>query len=189
MLDSDDFSLLNPNTRTCPVFRSQMDAELTKKIYGRVPVLIDEALGEQGNPWGIKFMTMFHMSNDSHLFFDEPAPDRVPLYEAKLIHHYDHRWATYGADGSSRDVLLEEKQDLGFQITSRYWVERSEVEARLRAQDWDRQWIIGWRRNCRSTDERTCIAGIAPLAGIGDSHFLSPRPREWCKSLGSSTPA
>ena len=34
-----------------------MDAELTKKIYSRVPVLIDEALGEQGNPWGIKFMT------------------------------------------------------------------------------------------------------------------------------------
>ncbi|MFN9694954.1 MAG: Eco57I restriction-modification methylase domain-containing protein, partial [Synechococcaceae cyanobacterium] len=38
-LDSKDFSLLNHNTRTCPVFRSQMDAELTKRIYGRVPVL------------------------------------------------------------------------------------------------------------------------------------------------------
>lgn len=91
-LDSSDFSLLNPNTRTCPVFRSQMDAELTKQIYGRVPVLIDEALGDAGNPWGISFRQgLFNMTSDSHLFFDEPAADRLPLYEAKLIHHYDHR--------------------------------------------------------------------------------------------------
>jgi len=121
-LGPDDFSLLNPNTRTCPVFRSQMDAELTKKIYGRVPVLIDEALGAQGNPWGIKFMRMFDMSNDSDLFFDEPASDRLPLFEAKLIHHYDHRWATYDPEGSSRDVMLAEKQNPEFQFRPRYWV-------------------------------------------------------------------
>lgn len=171
-LDSTDFTLLNPNTRTCPVFRSQMDAELTKKIYSRVPVLIDEALGEQGNHWGIKFMRMFDMSNDSQLFFDTPAPDRLPLYEAKLIHHFDHRWATYGVDGSSRDVTLAEKQEPGFQVTPRYWVERTEVQARLKAQGWHRQWLMGWRRNCRSTDERTCIPSITPSHGIGDSHFL-----------------
>ena len=171
-LESDDFTLLNPNTRTCPVFRSQMDAELTKKIYGRVPVLIDEALGEKGNPWGIKFMTMFHMSNDSHLFFDEPAPNRLPLYEAKLIHHYDHRWATYGADGSSRDVLLEEKQDPGFKVTSRYWVESREVEARLKAQGWNRQWVMGWRDVCRNTDERTMITSIAPASGVNHKFML-----------------
>ena len=174
-LDSDDFSLLNPNTRTCPVFRSQMDAELTKKIYGRVPVLIDEAMGEQGNPWGIKFMTMFHMSNDSHLFFNEPAADRLPLYEAKLIHHYDHRWATYEADGSSRDVTLAEKQDSGFQITPRYWVERSEVQERLKAQGWDRRWLMGWRGIARTTDVRSVIGSVFPISGVGNScHLVIP---------------
>jgi len=171
-LDSDDFSLLNPNTRTCPVFRSQMDAELTKQIYSRVPVLIDEALGEAGNPWGIKFMTMFHMSNDSHLFFDEPAPDRLPLYEAKLIHHYDHRWGSYTADGSSRDVSLAEKQDPGCQVTPRYWVEHSEVQARLQAHGWSRQWLMGWRDVCRSSDERTMINGIIPMAGANHKFLL-----------------
>jgi hypothetical protein len=40
-LSPEDIALINPNTRTCPVFRSQADAELTKKIYRRVPVLID----------------------------------------------------------------------------------------------------------------------------------------------------
>jgi hypothetical protein len=171
-LGPDDFSLLNPNTRTCPVFRSQMDAELTKKIYGRVPVLIDEALGAQGNPWGIKFMTMFHMSNDSHLFFDAPVPDRLPLYESKLIHHYDHRWATYDPEGSSRDVMLAEKQNPEFQVRPRYWVSQQEVSDRLKSQGWDREWLLGWRRNCRLGDERTCISGPVPAVGIGDSIFL-----------------
>jgi hypothetical protein len=64
-LSGRDIQLINPNTRTCPVFRSNADAELTKRIYSRVPVLIDEAKGAAGNQWGISFATMFHMSNDS----------------------------------------------------------------------------------------------------------------------------
>ena len=108
-------------------------------------MLIDEALEEAGNPWGIRFMTMFHMSNDSHLFFDEPSTHRLPLYEAKLIHHYDHRWATYDSDGSSHDVSLNEKADPSFESTPRYWVTRGEVEERLKAQGWDWQWLMGGR--------------------------------------------
>ena len=42
---------MNPNTRTCPVFRSRVDADLAKKIYRHVPVLIDDTRGENGNPW------------------------------------------------------------------------------------------------------------------------------------------
>jgi hypothetical protein len=42
-LSAGEFRLINPNTLTCPIFRSQMDAELTKKIYRNVPVLIYEA--------------------------------------------------------------------------------------------------------------------------------------------------
>lgn len=171
-LGSDDFALLNPNTRTCPIFRSQMDAVLTKKIYSRVPVLIDDALSDQGNSWRIRFMRMFDMANDSHLFFDQPTTDRLPLYEAKLIHHYDHRWATYAADGASRDLSLSEKMDPSFKLTPRYWVEHSEVQARLQAQGWDRRWLMGWRDICRSSDERTVIASVLPLSGFGDTFLL-----------------
>ncbi|MFQ5741834.1 MAG: Eco57I restriction-modification methylase domain-containing protein, partial [Acidobacteriota bacterium] len=39
-LSAQDLELLNPNTRTCPIFRTRRDAELTKSIYRRVPVLI-----------------------------------------------------------------------------------------------------------------------------------------------------
>ena len=47
-LSPQGIELINPNTRTCPIFRSQADAELTKKIYRQVPVLIDGSKGEAG---------------------------------------------------------------------------------------------------------------------------------------------
>jgi hypothetical protein len=67
-LTPEEITLLNPNTGTCPVFRSRRDAEITIGIYRRVPVLINENDREGGNPWGISFMRMFDMSNDSPLF-------------------------------------------------------------------------------------------------------------------------
>jgi hypothetical protein len=83
----------------------------------------------------------------------------LPLYEGKMIHHYDHRWATYEPDGSTRDVTLAEKQDPTFVVLPRYWVRESVVGDRL-ADRWDRDWLLGWRDICRSTDERTMIASI-----------------------------
>lgn len=137
-LSVDDFRLINPNTLTCPVFRSRKDAELTKKIYERVPVLIREARdGEpEVNPWGISFMRVFDMSNDSHLFAGEPAADRLPLYEAKMIHQHDHRWATYRDDSGadvSMDVPLADKRDPAYAVRPRYWVEAREVFLRTAA--------------------------------------------------------
>ena len=176
-LSADDIALINPNTRTCPVFRSQMDAELTKKIYGRVPVLIDEATGEAGNPWGLKFNLMFMMNTDSHLFFGEGGANRLLLYEAKLIHQFDHRWATYEVDGSCQDVSLHEKQDPEYAVTPRYWVESSEVYDRLKAQGWDRQWLMGWRDITNATNERTVIASVVPLGGAGNKWpLMIPAP-------------
>jgi len=169
-LTPEEFRLINPNTLTCPVFRSERDAALTKKLYRAAPVLIAEGPPEV-NPWGIRFMAMIHMSNDSGLFFDAPAPSRLPLYEAKMIHQFDHRWATYSADGSG-DVSTAQKQNPAFSVTPRYWVEAVEVEARLRDKGWERGWLMGWRDICRSTDYRTLIAGVIPKAAVGDKFLL-----------------
>src|SRR5260370_18739087 len=40
-LSADDLALLNPNTRTCPVFRTSIDAKLTQKISRHVPTLLN----------------------------------------------------------------------------------------------------------------------------------------------------
>ena len=48
-LAPDDFSRVNPNTGTAPVFRTRRDAEITRSIYERHPVLVDRS-GEQDTP-------------------------------------------------------------------------------------------------------------------------------------------
>ncbi|MCC6528846.1 MAG: N-6 DNA methylase [Pseudomonadales bacterium] len=196
-----EFALLNPNTRTCPVFRSQADAELTKKIYRRVPVLWDERRPD-GNPWGLTFATLFHMSNDSGLFRTAARrgelADPLPLYEAKMIHQFDHRWATYAgaqatladddaADGA-RDSTPDEKARPDYAATPRYWVERAEVEARLRDKQWPRGWLMGWRDITNATNERTVIAAVVPRVAVGHKMplFLSAQsPAVLCGLLGN----
>jgi hypothetical protein len=113
-LEEQDFWLLNPNTGNCPIFRTQADAELTKAIYRRVPVLWREVADSQpkANPWRLSFKTLFHMANDPHHFrtaeeleadsyrqegnvFVSPYDRYLPLYEAKMLHQFAHRFSTY----------------------------------------------------------------------------------------------
>ena len=137
-LTAEQIAKINPNTKTAPVFRTRADAQLTTKLYLRAPVLIKDRpidLGGDINPWNITFQAMFHMSGDSGLFKTLPELEsegwqrdgadwtrdsevverRVPLYEAKMIHHFDHRWATYVAGAAddeefARDSTIAEKQ-------------------------------------------------------------------------------
>ncbi|MER9800914.1 N-6 DNA methylase [Mesorhizobium sp. M0142] len=208
-LTAQQIAAISPNTKTAPVFRARADAELTAKIYSRVPVLIDEAKNDNGNLWGVEFRQgLFNMTSESGLFRTaaelagaglvrsgadwtesdgrrhtpsplnlsgkrgsaiQELPSRpgryVPLYEAKMIHQFDHRWATY--DGSeSRDVSLAEKEDAGFEPMPRYWVPEEEVSFRLAAKGWSRDWLMGWRDITNATNERTVIATVFPRVGV-----------------------
>ena len=171
-LTPDDLARINPNTRTAPLFRTRRDADLTAAIYARVPVLINDTTGK--NPWGVSFLRMFDMSNDSRLFRPVPAPaeagagwgDHLPLYEAKLLHQFTHRWATYDG-GATREATAAELADPTWTITPRYLVPAAEVEARL-AGRWDRRWLLGWRDITNATNERTAIFSLLPRAGVGN---------------------
>ncbi|MCU0919417.1 MAG: SAM-dependent DNA methyltransferase [Burkholderiaceae bacterium] len=149
-LNAADIVRLNPNTRTCPIFRSERDADITKGIYARVPVLWDEARPD-GNPWRIAFRQgLFNMTSDSGLFRDArrrgELADPIPLYEAKMVHQYDHRWATYVGDGdASYELTEDEKVDPARLVRPRYWVDRGEVETRLADKGWLRGWLLGFR--------------------------------------------
>jgi hypothetical protein len=171
-LTSDEVLLINPNTRTSPTFRTLSDAELTKKIYRHVPVLVDERA--KTSPWGTSFMRMFDMSNDSHLFISMPKDGDVPLYEAKMLWHFDHRYGDYAdyPEGALTTALPEvpiaRLQNPCYAIKSRYWVKRKEIEGRL-AQVWQRAWLLAFRGIARSTDERSAIFSLLPLSGVGNS--------------------
>jgi hypothetical protein len=171
-LSSAELALINPNTRTCPIFRARYDAEVTKKIYRRVPILLSENNSE--NPWHIEFLSMFHMSNDSYLFKSAPAPGLLPLYEAKMIHQFDHRFGTFeGATqaqlnlGSLPQPDSQKKSDPTFTVMPRYWV--AEEEASKRWGSWNRYWAIGFRDITSSVVERTSIFSLLPRVAMGNS--------------------
>ncbi|MDR6685762.1 hypothetical protein J2Y41_001317 [Arthrobacter sp. 1088] len=189
-LTPDEIKLINPNTGTLPIFRTRRDAEITLGIYRRVPVLINENDPVNGNPWGVSFMQgLFNMTTDSHLFrtreqlevegwalngniferaLDGKQEKMLPLYEAKMIHQFDHRWATYeGLD--ARDASVNEKTDPAFTAQTRYWVSSLDVSEKLEKR-WKSSWLMGWRDIARATDVRTAIAsfvgfGAAPEGG------------------------
>ena len=159
-LTADQIAQINPNTKTAPIFRSRIDAELTSQVYGRTSVLVEDApqgANEERNLWGFTYQTkMFDMADASHLFVtrsqvlggnlnasatvecghhQNDSGAYMPLYEAKMIHHFDHRWASY-AEGatddeeSARDCTLAEKQNAAFEPAPRYWVPEYEVKLR-----------------------------------------------------------
>ena len=165
-LTAEEIARFNPNTHTMPIFRTKVDAELNKKIYSRLPILINEQTGE--NPWEIQFSRMLDMSNDSHLFSDNPGPGKLRLYEAKYFHHYDHRWATYEGDNNPRDLTLAEKQDPDFTVQTRYYVKESDVAAKV-PDFWKHKWFLAFRDVTNNTNERTAILSIIPYSGVGNN--------------------
>ena len=182
----EDFDLINPNTHTCPVFRSEEDAKLAKKIYKKAGVFVNENNEESGNPWKIKFSTMFHMSNDSGLFVGAELLKRVqgdghaelvsasgsrylPLYEAKLMHQFDHRWNTF-VNGSPVDVSPEQKSDPDFSVTPQYYVPYTETV--LRATSLDLK-IVQALRDAINGDDKKLRSLVAEKAGAAGDLFVN----------------
>lgn len=187
-----DFERLNPNTRTCPIFRSSVDADLNRAVYARVPVLVREGPPEE-NPWGVSFLRMLDLANDSGLFRNREELERegwrlsgnrfwrggatsLPLYEAKMLHQYDHRYGTYEGQTQAQankgflpHPTPEQYANPDWLPVPRYWVAEAEVETRLVGRAGTAGWLLGWRDICRSTDERTVIASLIPRVATGNT--------------------
>jgi hypothetical protein len=94
----------------------------------------------------------------------------MPVYESKMIHSFDHRYATFERcprediiSGHPRNVSVAEKQDVEFAVRPRYYIDK-EFGLRLFAKypNHYREWLLTWRGVARNTDERTCIAAAIP---------------------------
>jgi hypothetical protein len=172
-LSVDDFALLNPQTRTCPIFRTRIDASLTEKVYKSVPILFDEP--EKNNPWGVRLRQgLFNMTSDSGMFVGEAAPGLLPLYEGKMIQAYDHRAASvvFVSENAARQnqslvTSMEQYNDPGYSAQPLWWISAEEVNSRLG--DWQRDWIIVFKDVTSATNERTAIFAVIPRCGVGHS--------------------
>ncbi len=134
---------------------------------------------------------MFNMSSDSYLFetyssliykgytlegnvFVKGEEKWLPLYEAKMFSHYDHRFGTYVGmserSGSSLPSISEKNNVLSTDVViPYYWVQESEILRRTKNQS---DYFIASRNIARATDIRTCICTIIPKSAVGHSASL-----------------
>lgn len=200
-LQTSDFARLNPNTKTCPVFRTSRDAKLTAKIYRNSTILYNEITGE--NPWNVKFSRMLDMSNDSYLFrtyaqltaqgatlngntfTTVDGETYVPLYEGKMIWHYNHHFGSWPTEGERpNSINMPSEDELANPdscIMPWYWVPLAAVKERFVKYDkdgnvvweWQKKWSLCFRAISKPTNERTFVCSPIPNAtGVGNSATL-----------------
>ena len=183
-----DFARVNPNTGTAPVFRSRRDAEITRSIYERHPVLVDRSGGGEQKVWPVRHLRQFDMTNDSHLFMTAsqleaegfyPVQDNrwkkgdelyLPLYQGRMIGLFDHRANSVRVNLEnthnpylSVEVSPAEHADPRFLPRSQYWVPDTKVSVGFPQ---SLGWTLVYRRIARPTDYRTTIATIIPWCGV-----------------------
>ena len=187
-LSKDDFLKLNPNTKTSPIIRTKQDAVILAKIYNSTPVFINEAL--KTNHWGIEFMTMFHMSNDSYLFKTESelanegfvtsknwyvndSVNYLPLYEGKMFMPFNHRYANVIVNnenltrkGQSEENTQSDLINPEFYPTPQYWVNESDV---LKKYEYKNKPYIAFKAVTSALNERTVLATYLPYSAIHDN--------------------
>ena len=194
VLAAEEVLSMNPNTGTLPMFRSRVDADITLAIYRRHPVLVRDD-DPHGNPWSISSRQgLFNMAADAGIFLQPSdladahfngwswtrgAKEYLPLYEAKMLSHFDHRFSTYrGATQAQLNVAslprpsVKEHDDPDMEALARYWVDEGEVDSKL-AGKWDRGWLLGWRDIARASDSRTFVPSVLPRSAVGDKFLLA----------------
>ena len=187
-LAPEDFARVNPNTGTAPVFRTRRDADITRRIYERHPVLVDRSGVEVHRVWPVKYRTMFHMTNDSHLFRTAAQLDAegfypvqgnrwkrgeelfLPLFEGKMVQAFDHRAASVVVNPENlnrpaqpRDATSEEHADPNWLPGPRFWVPELECGWASGA-----TWVLGFKEITAPTNAMTFIAALFPAVGFGN---------------------
>jgi hypothetical protein len=166
-LESNDFSLLNPNTRTCPVFRSQIDAELTKRIHQKNQVLKDKSTNLNGT-WNVSLSRMLDKTNDAKdMVLASSSINReglLSVYEGKSGWQYDHRYSSF--QDSEYSKIAEERKTQEVEICAEYLYSKikfMEIVNQYKAKGHEvGHGFLGFRRISRSTDERTMVSCILP---------------------------
>ncbi len=153
-IDIDMVRKLSPDSLSVMEFKNEIDIRIAEKML-KFPSLGEKIDGK----WNLRLSAEFHMTNDSHLFQQQPGKGRLPLYEGKMIHQFTHQWGK-----------------------PRYWVDEKEGRKGVlgrkgtdSGQKLDYQsYRLGFRSVASSTNERSLISSIVPKSLFcGNSLLIS----------------
>lgn len=194
-LTPNEISLLNPNTGNLPIFKSTVDASITKRFYERIPVLVNESQNSITKDKVEFRQGLFNMTTDKHFFNTSESVqtkgvdftlrasqgksgDFLPLFEAKLTTQYNHRFGTFegvgekdrfGTRAQTNKASIEQLKDPSWYNIPRYWVSEEHVEDAV-PNRWKNQWLLGFRNAVSAVaDSRSVSFVIIPRTGVGNS--------------------
>ena len=171
------------------MFRTRRDAEITRHIYEHHPVLVDRSNKAERKAWPVKYVRMFDMTNDSHLFrtasqleadgsypvkgncWKQGAELYLPLYEGKMVQAFDHRAASVVVNPENlnrpaqpREATHEEHADPNWLPKPQFWISTASIE-------WCEEfsWAVAFKDVTAPTNVRTMIAAIVPRSAFGNT--------------------
>ena len=137
----DSIRCLSPDSLSVMEFKCDDDVRIASRL-SKFPLLG----ASEPSDWSVRFHREFDMTNDSDLFKTSAGQGRLPLYEGKMIHQYNHQFAS-----------------------PKYWLDEREARQRLLGREKDQgqrldyqSYRLGFRDVARNTDERTCIMTMLP---------------------------
>ncbi len=189
-ISADDIKAINPNSGTCPIVKNQREFQLLRVCHQTQPVLVRHQPSH--NPWSAIPTFMFQMSDTRGTFReidqvdidsanltahaiqdDGTSLELVRLYEAKLIHQFDHRFATFAGQtkadcdaGNARELVSREKVP-GVSSITRFWVPQNDFLEKMASRPAQGTWLLSYREITNATNARTIIAAIIPFVAAG----------------------
>ena len=184
-ISPEELAGINPNTRQPALCRTRVDLELLEKIQRAGSILYDESANQlyQAEGWRAimsatgsqHYKTQENLINavkyDSYCYKDGGTV-YVPLIESKMIHQFDHRYATFTTvdgsplQGTNPRVIRDEEKERFELGAPRFWAVSDFVEDMYESKNWKSPWIVGYRDVTNSTNERTSIACVLPRVGL-----------------------
>ena len=148
---------LSPDSHSVMEFKSELDVEIAEKML-RFPLLGEQIEGV----WNLRLSNEFHMTNDSKLFKTDPGAGRLPLYEGKMIWHYEHGRGEFRYWLDRKAVEQDEIRRRSKQITKLLGKECTEVETAYPVSFPFDGYRLGFRSITGATNERALVVSVLP---------------------------
>ena len=154
-LEADLTRQLAPDTYAIPDVRNITELTTNRKIYDACPTFGDRTPG----PPFRNYSAELHMGNNRDLFTTDPVG--LPVYEGRMIDHFDHRAKTYQSGHGNSAVWIErEFGDPAKAIVPQWRVLREKIPGKLG--DRCDQFRIAFGNIANPRNQRTFYATLVP---------------------------
>jgi hypothetical protein len=174
-IEAEPIRQLAPDTYAIPDLRNTSELTTSRKMYASCPTFGDRS---QGPPFR-HYSREVDMGNDRELFTDDPSG--LPVYEGRMIDHFDHRAKTYQSGHGNSAVWVErEFGDSAKAIVPQWRVLPEKIPEKLGERC--SQFRIGFGDVANPRNQRSFTATLIPpgvICGHKVPTFVFDAAHEW----------